>query len=112
MAGSRYEIVRQLACGGMAEVLLARQFTEVEGAKPSEKLVVIKRVLPHLCQEEVFLKMFAFEARIASQLRHPHIVSVLEVGAMDGMPFIALERLDGADLLRLMQQCSLRRQNL
>jgi serine/threonine protein kinase len=87
----------------MAEVLLARR-TLLEG--PAE-LVVLKRVLPHLSQNESFLRMFATEARLASQLRHPNIVSVIDVGEMDHLPFIAMERLDGADLLRLLQQCAL-----
>ena len=92
----------------MAEVLLSRR-TPLEG--PAE-LVVLKRVLPHLSQNESFLRMFATEARLASQLRHPNIVSVIDVGEMDHLPFIAMERLDGADLLRLLQQCALRRQSL
>jgi eukaryotic-like serine/threonine-protein kinase len=107
MAAARYEIIRQIACGGMAEVLLARRTTD-----ETSDLVVIKRVLPHLCQAEGFMRMFATESRIASQLRHPNIVAVLEVGEMDSLPFIAMERLDGADLLRLLQQCVLRRQQL
>ncbi|MBI5515419.1 MAG: protein kinase, partial [Deltaproteobacteria bacterium] len=130
MGPGRYEIIRQLACGGMAEVLLARRpvplaVAQVANGEPQggssalgaggsdgPELVVLKRVLPHLAQEEGFLKMFAFEARIASQLRHPNIVRVLEVGSMEGLPFIAMERLDGGDLLRLLHQCALRRQSL
>ena len=108
MGAARYEIIRQLACGGMAEVLLARRTAE-DG---HVDLVVIKRVLQHLSQADGFMKMFATESRIASQLRHPNIVAVLEVGEMDSLPFIAMERLDGADLLRLLQQCVLRRQQL
>ena len=109
MAAARYDIIRQLACGGMAEVLLARRTPDDGGA---QELVVIKRVLPHLTQADGFMRMFATESRIASQLRHPNIVAVLEVGEMDALPFIAMERLDGADLLRLLQQCVLRRQQL
>ncbi len=108
MSAARYEIIRQLASGGMAEVLLARR---TEDDAP-EELVVLKRVLPHLCTEDAFLRMFAGEARIASLLRHPNIVSVLDVGEMDALPFIAMERLDGADLLRLLQQCVVRKQSL
>ncbi|TAK19980.1 MAG: serine/threonine protein kinase [Myxococcaceae bacterium] len=108
MPEARYEIVRQLACGGMAEVLLARQNAD-DG---SIKLVVLKRVLTHLAQNDGFLKMFAHEARIASQLRHPNIVQVLEVGEHEGLPVLVMERLEGADLLRLLQQCVTRRQSL
>lgn len=104
---ARYEIIRQIASGGMAEVLLARRVDD-----GGEQLVVLKRVLPHLSSEDAFLSMFRREARLASDLRHPNIVRVLEVGELDGLPFIAMERLDGADLLRLLQQCALRRQPL
>ena len=108
MPEARFEIVRQLACGGMAEVLLARQNAD-DG---TIKLVVLKRVLTHLAQNDGFLKMFAHEARIASQLRHPNIVQVLEVGEHEGLPVLVMERLEGADLLRLLQQCVTRRQSL
>jgi len=108
MPEARYEIIRQLACGGMAEVLLARQNAD-DG---SHQLVVLKRVLTHLAQNDGFLKMFAHEARIASQLRHQNIVQVLEVGEHEGLPVIVMERLEGADLLRLLQQCVTRRQSL
>ena len=108
MPEARYEIIRQLACGGMAEVLLARQ-NDDDG---TSRLVVLKRVLAHLAQNDSFLKMFAHEARIASQLRHLNIVQVLEVGEHEGLPVIVMERLEGADLLRLLQQCVTRRQSL
>ena len=108
MPEARYEIIRQLACGGMAEVLLARQ----NANDGSHQLVVLKRVLTHLAQNDGFLKMFAHEARIASQLRHQNIVQVLEVGEHEGLPVIVMERLEGADLLRLLQQCVTRRQSL
>ncbi|MDB4932117.1 MAG: serine/threonine protein kinase, partial [Myxococcaceae bacterium] len=108
MPEARYEIIRQLACGGMAEVLLARQNAD-DG---THRLVVLKRVLAHLSQNDGFLKMFAHEARIASQLRHQNIVQVLEVGEHEGLPVIVMERLEGADLLRLLQQCVTRRQSL
>jgi serine/threonine protein kinase len=105
---ARYEIIRQIASGGMAEVLLARR--DDPGGRSEH--VVLKRVLPHLSSEDAFLEMFGREARLASELRHPNIVQVLEVGEIDGLPFIAMERLDGADLLRLLQQCAVKRQPL
>jgi serine/threonine-protein kinase len=105
---ARYEIIRQIASGGMAEVLLARR--DDPGGRSEH--VVLKRVLPHLSSEDAFLEMFGREARLASELRHPNIVQVLDVGEIDGLPYIAMERLDGADLLRLLQQCAVKRQPL
>ncbi|MEZ4394689.1 MAG: protein kinase, partial [Polyangiales bacterium] len=108
MTQARYEIIRQIASGGMAEVLLAHR----HGPDGRAEQVVLKRVLPHLSSENAFLDMFGREARLASELHHSNIVQVLEVGELDGLPFIAMERLDGADLLRLLQQCALKRQPL
>jgi len=55
----RYELLRKIAAGGMGQVLLARK-----GAEGFEKLVVIKRILPHLVEDEEFFTMFIDEAKI------------------------------------------------
>jgi serine/threonine protein kinase len=69
-----YEILDRLAVGGMAEVLLGRAAGEGE----FEKLVAIKRVLPHLAEEQAFIEMFLDEARIAAKLNHSNIVVSFE----------------------------------
>jgi len=60
--------------------------------------VVLKRVREHLQDEAELLEMFAREASIAAHLRHPNIVEVLDVGEIDGLPYLAMPRLDGCDL--------------
>ncbi len=63
----KYELLGLLATGGMAEIYLARQ-TGIGGFK---KLVVVKKILPHLAREKSFVEMFLDEAVIAAQLNHP-----------------------------------------
>jgi serine/threonine protein kinase len=102
----RYQIVGKLAQGGMAEVYLARQV----GPGGYQKLVVCKRVRPHLSQDEDFVGMFVNEARLAAMINHPNVVQIFdlndEVGA-DGRPdyFLAMEYLDGRDMLQVGRAC-------
>src|SRR4051812_47749576 len=72
----KYEILQRLAAGGMAEIFLAR----MGGVPGFDKLVVIKRILPHLSQRNDFIQMFLDEARIATTLAHANIVQTHEVG--------------------------------
>jgi len=96
----RYEILRPLGSGGMGEVLLARQ-----SALPGiERLVVIKKVLPHLAREPGFLQRFLDETRVAASLSHGNIVSVYEVGEADGEYFMAMEYVEGMDLREVLHR--------
>ncbi len=95
-----YDLVRKIAAGGMAEIFLARQW----GAGGFFRDVVIKRLFPHLAENERQLRMFLDEARLLSQLSHPNIPQVYDVGHVDGSWYIAMEFVDGltvADLWRL-----------
>jgi serine/threonine-protein kinase len=75
----------------MAELDLAR----LHGVGGFAKLVAIKRILPHLAQDRQFVDMFLNEGRIASQLSHPNVCQVYELGEVDGELFLAMEYLDG-----------------
>jgi len=66
-----------------------------------EKILVIKRILDHLGQDEEFVRLFIDEARIAVSLLHVNIVQVFELGEVDGAYFIAMEYVHGLDLARL-----------
>src|SRR3954462_6470413 len=79
VVADKYMLLRKLGAGGMAEVFLAKQASEGN----FEKLVVIKRILPHLATGPAnsdFVAMFLDEARLAAELRHPNIVNVVDVG--------------------------------
>jgi serine/threonine protein kinase len=98
----RYEIVRLLAVGGMAEIYLAR----VAGLAGFEKQVVVKRILPHLVLDPTYVEMFLNEARLAATLDHPNIAHVYDVGEDSGSYYYAMEYVRGADLRRLLQATS------
>jgi uncharacterized protein (TIGR02265 family) len=87
----RYQLIRKIATGGMGQIFLARQL----GPASFEKLLVLKRILPHLAEEEEFIDMFFDEARIAAALNHPNIVQIYELGDVKGTPFIAMEYVQG-----------------
>jgi len=90
----KYTLVAKLATGGMAEIFLAR----LQGAAGFEKLVVIKRILPHLAKDQALTSMFLAEANIAAQISHPNVCQVFELGEIDGRYFIAMEYLEGVPL--------------
>src|SRR5215510_13595536 len=90
----KYSLVARLATGGMAEIFLAR----LQGAAGFEKLVCIKRILPHLARDKQFVAMFLDEARIAARITHPNVCQVFELGEIDGSYYIAMEYLEGVPL--------------
>jgi serine/threonine-protein kinase len=89
----RYLLVDRLSQGGMGEIFLARH-----GLSGFEKLVVIKKVLPHLAADSEFLSRFIDEATVAVHLQHANIAQVYEVGRVDDEYFLALEYVAGNDL--------------
>jgi serine/threonine protein kinase len=89
----KYEVLRKLATGGMAEIYVAR----VRGTAGFEKLVVLKRILPNVAQDPTFVRMFLDEARLAATLQHPNIADVYDVGEVDGTYFFTMELIHGED---------------
>ena len=100
----RYELLKRLAGGGMGEVYLARQ----RGLDGFQKLLVIKTLLPHLCEDEEFITMFKDEARVTAQLIHPNICQVFEFDQVGDTYYMAMEYLRGEDLRRLWKACETR----
>src|SRR3954463_8669147 len=95
----RYTLLERLAVGGMAEVFRAK----IVLSHGFEKLLVIKRILPHLAADKTFVSMFIDEAKLTAQLTHPKIVQILDFGDVSGQYFIALEFVDGFDALGLLR---------
>jgi tRNA A-37 threonylcarbamoyl transferase component Bud32 len=104
----KYEILRRISVGGMAEIFLAR----AAGLPGFKKLVVIKRILPQLAQKSEFLEMFLDEARIAATLQHPNIVQTYDVAVAGGNYFIAMEFLHGEDLHALLRTVKRRNERI
>ncbi|MFH1810499.1 MAG: serine/threonine-protein kinase [Pseudomonadota bacterium] len=98
----RYDILDRLAFGGMAEIFLARE----HGHAGLERLVVVKRILPHLAADPDFIEMFLQEARVVARLNHPHVVQIHELGEVDGAYFIAMEYLEGSSVRDVLAQAA------
>jgi serine/threonine protein kinase len=98
----KYQLLKKLATGGMAEVWLARQ-TGIEGF---QKNLVVKRILPHLAEDREFVEMFRNEALIAARFNHPNIAQVYEFGEANGTYYIAMEFIHGEDLGRVMRKAA------
>jgi eukaryotic-like serine/threonine-protein kinase len=101
-AVGRYQILDRVAVGGMAELFKAT----LTGDHGFEKLVAIKKILPHLATDRSFVEMFIDEARITAQLDHRHIVQVFELGTDADTPYIAMQYVDGLDVLALLRECA------
>jgi eukaryotic-like serine/threonine-protein kinase len=94
-----YELLSELAAGGMATVYIARHV----GAAGFERLVVVKRVHRHLVRDPEFHDMFRDEARVASLIRHPNVVSVADVVESEGELFLVMEYVESVALMTLQR---------
>lgn len=92
---NRYEIIRRLGSGGMADVYLARD-THLG------RDVAIKMLYKRYANDEEFVARFRQEAQSAAGLNHPHIVSIYDRGEAEGSYYIAMEYLEGQSLKDLI----------
>ncbi|MBA2662886.1 MAG: serine/threonine protein kinase [Bradymonadaceae bacterium] len=83
----------------MAEVFRAKPFNAPDG----RHYLALKRILPHLAEDEQFIKMFIDEAKLTVQLRHPNIVQIYELGQFQSSYYILMEYIAGHDLLALQK---------
>lgn len=95
----RYAIYSEIASGGMATVHLGRLL----GEAGFSRTVAIKRLHPQFAKDPDFVAMFLDEARLASRIRHPNVVSTLDVVALDGELFLVMEYVQGESLSRLVR---------
>lgn len=94
----RYELLLEIAAGGMATVYAGRQ----RGAGGFERVVAVKRMHPHLSALEEFASAFMDEARIASLIRHQNVVGVHDVHEAHGEHLLVMDYVDGVSLASLM----------
>jgi serine/threonine protein kinase len=102
----RYQPIRRLAVGGMAEIHLARLLGV--GIEGFEKLVVLKRILPQHALDPELLRMFVDEARLSATLTHPNVTEVYDVGSDGDAPFFAMEYVHGANLREILRKLETR----
>ena len=98
----RYALFDFIGRGGMAEIYLARQNTELGATRHC----VVKQILPEFASDPKFSEMLVHEAKLAAQLNHANVVQVLDLGREDGRLFIAMEYVEGFDLNDLLRRCS------
>jgi len=103
-AFGKYVLVERLGRGGMAEVWKAK----MQGPAGFSRTLVVKRILPHLVEDETFVQMFVAEARLSARLNHTNIVQVYELGDVNGEYFLAMEYVRGRDLVSVMRAQILR----
>jgi serine/threonine-protein kinase len=96
-----YELLVELAAGGMATVYLARA---ADGR--DAPLVAIKKPHRHLSNDKTFFSMLVDEARLASAIQHDNVVKVRELGFDAGVPFIVMDYVEGASLADIRKELS------
>ena len=99
-AVGRYLVFDEIAAGGMASV----HFGRMTGAAGFARTVAIKRLHPHFAKEPEFLSMFIDEARLASRIAHPNVVSTLDIVEDGGEMLLVMEYVFGASLSHLCQK--------
>ncbi len=95
-----YQLIDRVAIGGMAEVFKAKR----KGVEGFEKIVALKRILPHLSENKEFLDMFVDEAKMVAGLAHPNIVQIFDLGRIEKSYYIAMEYIHGRDLRTIMRR--------
>jgi serine/threonine protein kinase len=101
-------LIDKIAVGGMAEVFKAKSFSH----GGFEKLLVIKRILQHLTDNQDFVHMFIDEAKISVELQHPNIVQIYDFGQIAQNYFIAMECVEGKDVKGILRKLAERRKLL
>ncbi len=95
-----YTVLERIGVGGMATVHLATE----SGSSGSERVVALKRLLPHLAADDEFIESFVREAQLSSLLHHDNIAEVYELGKVGECYFIAMEYIHGRDLRSCLKQ--------
>ncbi len=101
----RYRVVDEIGVGGMASVHLAR----MDGPGGFQKWVAIKRIHPHLVEDDQFVDMFLDEARIAAGINHANVAQVFDLGKDENTYWIAMEYLHGEPLREIMRRAEERK---
>ncbi len=98
----KYTLLEKIGAGGMAEIWRA----SLDGTDGFKKQVVIKLILPQYARSRSFITMFVREAKVAANIQHPNVVQIYELGKEDNRYFIAMEYVEGKDLLAILEYCT------
>jgi serine/threonine-protein kinase len=99
LIAGRLLLCEEFAAGGMASIHFGRQL----GAAGFVRTVAVKRLHPHLARDPELVAMFVDEAQLAARIRHPNVVSTLDVVQHEGELLIVMEYVEGEPLSALMK---------
>jgi serine/threonine protein kinase len=97
----QYILLEKVASGGMAELFKAKKI----GIEGFERVLAIKRILPHISSDKEFINMFIAEAKLVAHLNHKNIAQIYDFGKIGENYFIAMEYIKGKDLRALLNRC-------
>jgi len=98
----RFELIAELAVGGMGSVYLAR----LSGAGGFQRLYAIKRLHDHLAKNDDFISMFLDEARLAARIHHPNVVPIVEIDTTEAGYYLVMEYIEGDTAWHLFQRAA------
>ncbi len=98
----RYDLIAEIASGGMATVHLAR----LSGMGGFQRNVALKLLHPHLAKDSDFVQMFFDEARLAARIHHPNVVPILEVGEGHQGYYLVMEYIEGDTFAALLSRAT------
>lgn len=101
----RYELIAELASGGMGIVCLARSV----GVGGFRRLFAIKVMHPHLVRDQQFVAMLLDEAQLAARIHHPNVVATVDICTVDDCYFVVMDYVDGFQLLEVLEAPSIGR---
>jgi len=104
----KYLLLDQIATGGMAQLYRAKMV----GDEGFQKLIAIKKILPHLAVEKELVDSFIDEAKLAAHLQHENIIRIYDFGTMEHDYFIAMEYLFGKNLRMVMDRAAIRKMDI
>ena len=94
----KFYLLDRIGSGGMAEIYRARPMDSAGNGR----VVVIKRILPHVAHDPVFTEMFKGEIQVCMGFNHPNTVQIYDFGVHQGQSYIAMEYIEGMDLRLLL----------
>jgi eukaryotic-like serine/threonine-protein kinase len=94
----RYKLLRRIGAGGMGEVFLAREESNVP------RICVVKKVLPHLSENRAFVGRFLDEAKVVVRLKHSNVARVYAMGEVKGEYYLAMEYVQGKTVSRFTRR--------
>lgn len=97
----RYELLCRVTAGGMANIWIARPWD----GHGSDRLVVLKTILPRFAADPHFQEMFLREGGIAARITHRNVARVFDAGEANGILYIAMEYVEGDSLSKLLREC-------